>query len=1175
MVGTKFLVQWEEHPTHLATRLGYLLEHQSLVDVTLMCNTHTLKVHRSVLAACSPYFESVLQKQLGNQPLIVLKDMKFSVLKSLVEFMYCGETSVTEENLSPLMEAAKFFEVKGLSSMTKEAIGDRSSAPLQSPVSSMNGISPSGRGGRRPGAGRGRRPAALPVTQAPLTNPPTESAQILLSLSGNPAQALQSANRNVRINPNSRIGKVFTQDGNILDAHKPYIRNGSLGAGDASSRPIRGGYEPRRRGRRRNPANIAYNRTNLAYKESEASRIAVENLQKEMDGQCEQKDRSALDSKLSLWNANAVDKSPLLASLLSKAEHFGSKMKTENEDSSTCENSIVSDGETLVYQVDGDTIQGNNMKYLEALKEAGLPTDVPILIDNGDGNYITLTEDVLMNVMEGKEEFQFQVTEGTLEGHEVGEGVVLQDGSIVMERKRNNDSLAAYREKKENLPGVRQFVVKEMQATKSDEEDLASVLSESVKKDSSKNGGKMSVQEIINEAVLESLKSDNKEAEMDPDAVVLFEVTENSKVEKYVVSSKEVNVLKALNEQIVQRKKHLQDVKKTPLSPVGVIGGNTKIAEVKLTIGKSKSTKSILSQVLECAQEKLKQSSKIMKPPENSEKKDVVKGQSQLVELEFIDGNGEKIEGYQVEGTLVTDKPFEEINARHVNDSSGKEDDMMNLLTLDQELSGTDRIENSIESETGMDLVDDTVQEKDEEPLNYQKGDIIADSHDITKDNEELTDKGDDSDENTDPLDVSRVQNLDVNDSVQNLDENEVQNLNDCDVENDDRPIIPEPEITLHEDECKVMSVEQALEAMMGVDEAMLMKEDSNIEGVREDSNMDPIDQEDSSIGLVGREDSSIDIEREDSNLDIVERDDSTIDIVEREDNSVDVIDRDVCNTDIGVRESNVSIADRGETSVDVGREDEKISIVERDSSMNIDSIQSEESNIEKDNDNLSIVRKDDNNLDAIDREESDVNIINGENSQLEIVPSELQNICPGECETDGHSLDSRNESSSQETEFQEYMSIKQKGDSTSEKNEIIEEPVKEIMLNTVVNEKTTDLLNDVLHVEDGNEKEVSVDNNCVTSPTKDVPFAVGLLPLKTALEKIQTIPEHQPRKTRSSSTSKEENSAPKRRSSTGTSPHEPSDKKVKISEDVDDTLNMCSEQIDLKSEDTEPCNSS
>lgn len=57
------------------------------------------------------FLQSVLKRQLGQHPLIVLKDMKFCVLKSLIEFMYCGETSVTEENLNPLMEAAKFFEV--------------------------------------------------------------------------------------------------------------------------------------------------------------------------------------------------------------------------------------------------------------------------------------------------------------------------------------------------------------------------------------------------------------------------------------------------------------------------------------------------------------------------------------------------------------------------------------------------------------------------------------------------------------------------------------------------------------------------------------------------------------------------------------------------------------------------------------------------------------------------------------------------------------------------------------------------------------------------------------------------------------------------------------------------------------------------------------------------------
>uniref|UniRef100_A0A1B6L9S7 Uncharacterized protein n=1 Tax=Graphocephala atropunctata TaxID=36148 RepID=A0A1B6L9S7_9HEMI len=53
-----------------------------------------------------------------------------------------------------------------------------------------------------------------------------------------------------------------------------------------------------------------------------------------------------------------------------------------------------------------------------------------------------------------------------------------------------------------------------------------------------------------------------------------------------------------------------------------------------------------------------------------------------------------------------------------------------------------------------------------------------------------------------------------------------------------------------------------------------------------------------------------------------------------------------------------------------------------------------------------------------------------------------------------------------------------------------------------------------------------------IVSPTKDVPFAVGLLPLKDALVQIQSIPEYQPRKTRSGSICKTETPGSKRRSS-------------------------------------------
>lgn len=54
------------------------------------------------------------QRELENNPHIVVKDMQFNVLQALIEFMYYGETRITEENFTSLIEAAKLFEVRQL-----------------------------------------------------------------------------------------------------------------------------------------------------------------------------------------------------------------------------------------------------------------------------------------------------------------------------------------------------------------------------------------------------------------------------------------------------------------------------------------------------------------------------------------------------------------------------------------------------------------------------------------------------------------------------------------------------------------------------------------------------------------------------------------------------------------------------------------------------------------------------------------------------------------------------------------------------------------------------------------------------------------------------------------------------------------------------------------------------
>ena len=78
------------------------------VTIFSVCYTMVRSVYLNITDVL---LQTILQRQLGMYPLIVLKDMQFSVLKSLIEFMYCGETSVTEDNLSALLQAAKFFQV--------------------------------------------------------------------------------------------------------------------------------------------------------------------------------------------------------------------------------------------------------------------------------------------------------------------------------------------------------------------------------------------------------------------------------------------------------------------------------------------------------------------------------------------------------------------------------------------------------------------------------------------------------------------------------------------------------------------------------------------------------------------------------------------------------------------------------------------------------------------------------------------------------------------------------------------------------------------------------------------------------------------------------------------------------------------------------------------------------
>ncbi|KAG7164749.1 Longitudinals lacking protein-like 17 [Homarus americanus] len=107
----QFCLRWNEFQSNMVSSFKHLREEKSFTDVTLACDGQTCKAHK--------------MENPSKHPIIILKDVPFSHLQAILEYMYAGEVNVAQADLPNFLKTAERLKVKGLAEVNQNERQDR------------------------------------------------------------------------------------------------------------------------------------------------------------------------------------------------------------------------------------------------------------------------------------------------------------------------------------------------------------------------------------------------------------------------------------------------------------------------------------------------------------------------------------------------------------------------------------------------------------------------------------------------------------------------------------------------------------------------------------------------------------------------------------------------------------------------------------------------------------------------------------------------------------------------------------------------------------------------------------------------------------------------------------------------------------------------------------------
>ena len=122
MTGEKLCLKWNDFQDIVKVSFAELRTDTDFTDVTLACEDQSIKAHKVVLSACSPFFKKLFKTHSHPQSLIYMKGMKANSLTAIIDFLYLGEANVFQEELDSFLALAEELQLKGLEGNSEENV---------------------------------------------------------------------------------------------------------------------------------------------------------------------------------------------------------------------------------------------------------------------------------------------------------------------------------------------------------------------------------------------------------------------------------------------------------------------------------------------------------------------------------------------------------------------------------------------------------------------------------------------------------------------------------------------------------------------------------------------------------------------------------------------------------------------------------------------------------------------------------------------------------------------------------------------------------------------------------------------------------------------------------------------------------------------------------------------